>query len=250
LVNRYVASVSKNAYNELAAMRNALGMDNMNQFDMPMGSTGRAEFSNAQGDYATANLRTPIGGFVRYPMNIGMMLGQLRSIIVNNCFNKHGILIAPSSIQFTTKSATKGVTTIGFNVAPFALPITPAYKSMFSSIDPFDCSSDNMPFQVVIYMGTPVMVRQNSPLFRGAIGPVRQGGTVRNPNSPLPSSAKKGGLGGIVPSVEGLNKCKRCARQGCDCVRDEKGRERCSCEEINLWNTKLANWCKRHPELC
>jgi len=46
-----------------------------------------------------------------------------------------------------------------------------------------------MPFQVVIYMGTPVMVRQNSPVFRGAIGPVRQGGTVRNPSSPSPADS-------------------------------------------------------------
>jgi hypothetical protein len=210
-VSRFGTTVSRAKYSEIASMRNATGLGDAVDFGLPMGSTGNSEFSNAEGAYSTAALGVPIGGFVRYPNGTPVGVSALRKLVVTNCFNKHGISIDPNTIEFTSKSLKGGIVTVAFRVGYHGIifqvnSMIADITGMFSSIYYLDCSSDNMPFEILLYMGRPAQQRGAGRMpinYRGAVGqPVRQGGTVRNPSSPIPANTDRDtrplGLGGTV----------------------------------------------------
>jgi hypothetical protein len=191
---------SRAKYSEIASTRNATGLGDAVDFGLPMGSTGNSEFSNAQGAYSTAALGTPIGGFIRYPNGTAVGVSALKKLIVTNCFNKHGISIDPNTIEFTSKSLKGGIVTVAFRVGYHGIifqvnSMIADITGMFSSIYYLDCSSDNMPFEILLYMGRPAQQRGAGRMpinYRGAVGqPLRQGGTVRNPSSPIPANTDR-----------------------------------------------------------
>lgn len=49
-----------------------------------------------------------------------------------------------------------------------------------------------------------------------------------------------------TPSPLGLNRCKRCWKRGCECVRDERGRFKCGCDVVNPKQTRLKKWWEKN----